>query len=43
MEDYGEHNDCKRKAKFYAMELEVLVEKANKHVVELQQRNINTT
>ena len=43
MEHYGEQSDCKRKAKFNAMELEVLVEEANKHVVELQQRNINIT
>ena len=31
--------DCQ----FNAMELEVLVVQANKHVVGLQQRNINTT
>ena len=43
MEHYGEQTDCKRKVKFNAMELEVLVEEANKHVVKLQQRNINTT
>ena len=35
--------ECKHKVKFNAMELEVLVEEANKHVLELQQRNINFT
>ena len=43
MDCEGEQSDRKRKVKFNAMELEVLVEEANKHVVELQQRNINNT
>ena len=43
MEHYREQRDRKHKAKFNAIELAVLVEEANKHVVELQQRNINIT
>ena len=42
MEHYGEQcGQCK--VKFNAIELEMLVEEANKHVVELQQRNIHIT
>ena len=40
MEHYGEQSDRKRQVKFNAMELEVLVEEAKKHVVEAQQRNM---
>ena len=40
MESVGE-SGRKRKMKFEATELEVLVEEANKHIHELQQRNIN--
>ncbi len=43
MENLGEQSDRKRKMKFEAMELEVLVEEANKHIAELQQRNLNIT
>ena len=43
MEHYGEQSDSKTKRKGFAMGLEVLVEEASKHVVELQQRNINIT
>ena len=43
MEHYGEQSDRKCKAKCIAIEMEVLVEEANKHVVERQQRNINIT
>lgn len=41
MENVGEQSDCKRKMKFEAMELEVLVKEVNKHITELQQRNLN--
>ena len=34
MEHYGEQSDRKHKGTFNAMQLEVLVEEANKHVVE---------
>lgn len=40
MENVGE-SGRKRKMKFEAIELEVLVEEANKHIHELQQRIIN--
>ncbi len=33
----------KRKMKFDELELEILVEEANKHIHELQQRNLNIT
>ena len=43
MEHHGEQSDCKHKVQCNAMEFEMLVEEANKHVVELRQRNINIT
>ncbi len=43
MENLGQQSDRKRKMKFEANELEVLVEEANKHIAELQQRNLNIT
>ena len=43
MEHYGEQSERKGKANLNVMEWEVLVEEANKHVAELQQRNINIT
>ncbi len=43
MENLGEQSDHKCKMKFEAEELEVLVKEANKHMAELQQRNLNIT
>ncbi len=43
MENLGEQSDHKHKMKFEAEELEVLVEESNKHIAELQQRNLNIT
>ncbi len=43
MENLGQQSDRKRIMKFEANELKVLVEEANKHIAELQQRNLNIT
>ena len=39
----GKQDSRKRKMKFNELELEILVEEANKHIHELQQRNLNIT
>ena len=39
----GKQDRRKRKMKFDELELEILVEEANKHIHELQQRNLNIT